>query len=70
MKVQVVVELDLEFETDGEELDYDQMRALTAEVLRTHVENAMDNENELELLVDGISESTSFLVSEIMYKVK
>lgn len=69
MKIKVMVELDIQFETDGEKLDYNELSLLTADVLRTHVENAMDDVNELEKLVDDISEVTGFLVSEVSYEV-
>lgn len=70
MKVRIVVEFDVNFETDGEELDYDQLRYEATECLRTHVENMMSNERELDALVDDISDCTDFLVNELVYEVK
>ena len=70
MKVQVVLELDVEFETDGEELDYSELRAITQGVLQTHIENLMNDDQELEMLIDGISEQTDFPVNSISYEVK
>lgn len=70
MKVQVVVELDVEFETDGEELDYSELHVITQGVLQTHINNLMDSNQELEMLIDGISEQTDFPVNSISYEVK
>lgn len=74
MKVRVVVELNVEFDSDGAELDYDQLRGIATECLRTHVDIAMDDHSELGPLLDSISaeisELTDIDVSEITYEVK
>jgi len=69
MKVRIMVEFDVELETDGEELDMDVIRTEATECLRIHVENMMDNDNEIERLVDDMSDNIDFLVSGLEYKV-
>ena len=70
MKVSIVVEFDVKLETDGEELDYDQLRYEASECLRTHVENMMSNEHDLDALIDDISDCTDFLVNNLAYEIK
>lgn len=70
MKIRIVVDFDVELETDGEELNMDEIRMEAQECLRIHVENMMDNENELERLVEDMSYSTNFLVAGLDYKVQ
>lgn len=70
MKVSIVVEFDVNFETDGEDLDYDQLRYEASECLRTHVENMMSNEHDLDALIDDISDCTDFLINNLAYEIK
>ena len=69
-KIRIAVDFNVDLETDGEELDMDVIRAQAQECLRTHVENMMSNELELERLVDDMSECTCFLVNGIGYDVE
>ena len=70
MKIRITVDFNVDLETYNEELDMDVIRTQAAECLRTHVENMMDNERELENLRDDMSECTNFLVSGIGYDVE
>lgn len=58
MKIRVAIDFEVHLETDGEELDMDMIRAQARDCLRTHVENVMSNEIELEGLMDDLSEVT------------
>ncbi len=69
MKIRIVVDFDVDLKTDGEELDMDVIRAQAQECLRTHVENVMGNEVELEGLMDALTEVTEGFAVGLDYQV-
>ena len=69
MKIRIVVDFDVDLKTDGEELDMDVIRAQAQECFRTHVENMMGNEIELEGLMDALTEVTEGFAVGLDYQV-
>lgn len=69
MQVRIVLDFDVNLETDGEELDMDVIRSQVAECIIGHVERVMDNEKDLDSLVDDITDVIDFSVSELTFSV-
>lgn len=70
MKVRIVVDFDIEFDTDGEELDMDQIKGSAMAECHQYVLDQLGVDEALDGLVDRITDATDFLVSAVEYDVK
>ena len=69
MKIRIAIDFEVHLKTDGEELDADMIRVHAQECLRTHIENVMGNEIELEGLMDALTEVTEGFAVGLDYRV-